>query len=400
MISTLWAGIGGVAAASEGGIVSGTVVDQHSAWSADGRRIVTTSTIDGPDGRSELRQLGGSADGIGMVVIHAPAIPALGATVTARLAAGDVPWIEALYSGVPTAGASIAELPPMQFTQTTTTLSGVPLRWDSGCVFIRYSAEGTSHIPGNQEFDAINAAVAEWTSKTRSCGYLEVVVEEPEQRNVGFDRVNVIKFRDTAWPPPGVDTGSYAPEAGGLTTLFFIDEKCDAGDSPPCYSNPRNGEILDADIELNGVNFALSLNGQSLGTASCLSDVGNTITHELGHLFGLDHTCWVGIGPRPVDDTGQPIPSCDAPNLSSEVENATMYNFQDCGETKKTSLETDDISGFCAIYPLSDDPGTCERVGSDGGCCTVAGSKTPPNRSHLLLLVGFAVVLLRQRRRR
>ncbi len=394
----LWAGVAGNAEASGASAVSGTVVDQQSAWSADGQRIVTTSTIDGPGGRVAVRQLGGSVDGIGMVVIHTPAIPALGATVTA-VTAGDESWVQALYRGVPTPGGSIAELPPMEFTRTTTSLSGVPLHWASGCVFITYSAEGTSHIPGTQEFDAIDTAIAEWTSRTRSCGYLEVVVEAPEQRNIGFDRVNIIKFRDTNWPPPGVDPGSYTPEAGGLTTLFFVDEKCDGGDSPPCYSNPRNGEILDADIELNGVNFALSLNGQTLGSASCLSDVGNTITHELGHLFGLDHTCWIGIGPRPVDDTGQPIPSCDSPNLSSEVENATMYNFQDCGETKKISLETDDIAGFCAIYPLADDPGVCERVGDSGGCCTIAGAKTPPNRSHLLLMAIFAAMVLAQRRR-
>ena len=39
-----------------------------------------------------------------------------------------------------------------------------------------------------------------------------------------------------------------------------------------------------------------------------------------------------------------------------------MYNFQDCGETKKESLSHDDIDAICAIYPTADDPGTCEHV--------------------------------------
>ena len=37
-----------------------------------------------------------------------------------------------------------------------------------------------------------------------------------------------------------------------------------------------------------------------------------------------------------------------------------MYNFQDCGETKKETLSHDDIDAICAIYPKADDPGTCE----------------------------------------
>ena len=36
-----------------------------------------------------------------------------------------------------------------------------------------------------------------------------------------------------------------------------------------------------------------------------------------------------------------------------------MFNFQDCGETKKETLEPDDIDAICTIYPTAKDPGTC-----------------------------------------
>ena len=39
----------------------------------------------------------------------------------------------------------------------------------------------------------------------------------------------------------------------------------------------------------------------------------------------------------------------------------TMYNFQDCGETKKESLEPDDINAICTIYPTANDPGPARR---------------------------------------
>ncbi|MBT8495061.1 MAG: hypothetical protein KJO07_18590 [Deltaproteobacteria bacterium] len=354
------------------------MVARSAEWSADGR-IVTTSTIGTARGPVQVRQLGGTVDGIGMVVFHAPPVPRLGDQVTAHLAKTGT-WVTELYRGQLRPGQSIAELPRMEFTRTTTQDSQVPLRWTSGCVFVRFSAEGTSHIPGQDEFGIMASAVDSWLNATSSCSYFDVLLEEPEDSEVGNDQINLIKFRDTEWGRPAVGNAPaavYPPQAAGLTTLFFRDRPCPDDDPPPCpESNPGDGAIIDADIELNGVDFAISTGGNSSGNASCLSDLGNTLTHELGHLFGLDHTCFDGLPGqiRPVDGDGEPVPSCDEPNLSDEILEATMYNFQDCGETLKTTLEADDVAGFCAAYPLAADPNECKRVSADGGCCAVGGA--------------------------
>jgi len=83
-----------------------------------------------------------------------------------------------------------------------------------------------------------------------------------------------------------------------------------------------------------------------------------------------------------VDDEGNQVPSCTPEiSLSAEIKDATMYNFQVCGETKKSSPEQDDIDGICTLYPIADDPGTCARVdvGGTGGCCSVApGRRAAP----------------------
>jgi hypothetical protein len=79
-----------------------------------------------------------------------------------------------------------------------------------------------------------------------------------------------------------------------------------------------------------------------------------------------------------------------------------MYNFQSCGETAKATPEPDDIAAVCAIYPLADDPGTCERVNvGDSGCCAVHGSNTnlPLGAVMLALVVAFGVGAQRRRRR-
>jgi hypothetical protein len=97
----------------------------------------------------------------------------------------------------------------------------------------------------------------------------------------------------------------------------------------------RDGAIVDADIEINGVNFSISVNGVTLGVTGCDAELANTLTHELGHLHGLEHTCLATGDPQRVDGNGSAVPSCSDQNLPPAITEATMYPFQDCGETKK-----------------------------------------------------------------
>ncbi len=70
-----------------------------------------------------------------------------------------------------------------------------------------------------------------------------------------------------------------------------------------------------------------------------------------------------------------------------------MFNFQECGEKKKETLEADDIAGVCGIYPTANDPGTCEPVGDDGGCCNTGTGPVGP-----LALFGLVLAFWRRRR--
>ena len=82
-----------------------------------------------------------------------------------------------------------------------------------------------------------------------------------------------------------------------------------------------------------------------------------------------------------------------------------MYNFQTCGETKKTTPEQDDIDAICALYALSEDPDQCKAVAltTDGGCCLASvGSRglgpRPGAGSGILAMLALLLLALSRRR--
>jgi hypothetical protein len=366
--------------------IDGDVVAVYSHWTSDGSRIVTEATVRTADGQDVIvSQLGGTVDGIGMITMPGPAPLVLGMKV-AVAAHRDVDLSQQEH--ILLDSVKVYDYPP-SYVRTGPTRAGHSLYWESGCVFVTVDAAGTTAIPGDGEFSIIDASIETWNSDTASCSYLNVMNEGRKAMEVGNDKVNLIKFRDTTWGRPAIGDDParpYADAAAGITTAVYVDDA----------KSDRDGAIIDADIEINGVNFAISANQQSQGTG-CKAELQNTLTHELGHLHGLEHPCLAQGDPPRVDNLGNPVPSCFAPQLPAKITNATMYNFQDCGETKKEILSPDDIQAICEIYPTSKDPGTCDHVTThSGGCCSASGQDRP---AASFLLAGSTVLILMRRRK-
>jgi MYXO-CTERM domain-containing protein len=260
-------------------------------------------------------------------------------------------------------------------------------------VFVTVDDAGTNEIAGDTEFAVIDQSIQTWNDDTASCSYMVVKDAGRKAIEVGKDHVNVIKFRDSSWCRPAVGTDAarcYAHDSAGITTATYIDDA----------TSSRDGAIVDADIEINGVDFSIAVNHQTLGTAPCQSELQNTLTHELGHLHGLEHTCTVPGDPSRIDGSGNPVPSCATSMNNPAITEPTMYNFQDCGETKKETLETDDINSMCVIYPPANDPKTCEPVTLGGCCSTGRDGPNPWVPLGLSGLVGALVLLRRPKSRR
>ncbi|HEX4421957.1 MAG TPA: hypothetical protein VH165_28790 [Kofleriaceae bacterium] len=370
--------------------IQGDVVAAHSYWTDDGSRIVTESTVRTPDGDVVVSQLGGSVDGIGMRSMPSPAILELGMTV-AVAAHHDVDLEQTDH--VVLDSVKVMAYPPA-YVRTGPTKAGHYLYWESGCIFVTIDAAGTTAIPGDAEFPVIDASIATWNTDTHtpSCSFMQVMSQGRKSLEVGNDHVNLIKFRD----PPGVwgrpasgndPARMYSPAAAGITTAVYIDDSTSA----------RDGAILDADIEINGVDFDISVDPAPADGRNAV--LQNTLTHELGHLHGLEHPCLAPGDPPRKDNLGNAVPDCSS-NLPPSITEATMYNYQDPGETKKETLSDDDIQAMCEIYPVASDPGTCAPVpasSASGGCCSASGPFDRPDVGLLLSGMTFAIVMRRRR---
>ena len=366
--------------------VTGNVVDTRSHWTADGSRIVTEATVQTDAGDTiVVSQLGGTVDGLTMRTMPGPEILTLGERVTVD-AHPDLDLAQRTHVVVDDLKV-LAE--PEGFVRTGPTKAGHYLYWESGCIFVTYDSAGTKEIAGDGEFAIIDASIATWNSDTASCSYIKVMKQDQKPMEVGRDNTNVIKFRDDMWCRPAIGDDPmrcYASAAAGITTATYVDDG----------ASSRDGAIVDADIEINGVNFAIGSGGMSLGTASCLAELQNTMTHELGHLHGLEHTCLAPGDPPRIDDKGAPVPTCTS-TTDPKILDATMYNFQTCGETKKETLEVDDVNGVCTIYPKASDPGSCEPVSGTGPGC---GCTTDSHPEGVLAIAGVLGLVLRKTRRR
>ncbi len=359
--------------------VTGEVTAVSSRWTEDGTRIITEATVETDGGAVVVSQFGGTVDGLTMRSFPGPDPLVLGMRVTVQ--ARQAFDLSARSHNVVDAVKVIA-MPP-GYVRTGPTKAGEYLRWESGCVFLTVDAGGTKDVAGDIEFAAVDRSIAAWNIAAGSCSYLELVTEARRAIETGRDNVNIIKFRDVSWCRPATpdDPARCHPDsAAGITTATYVDDA----------ASDRDGAIVDADIELNAVNFAIAVDGQTNDGGGCVAEVQNTLTHEIGHLLGLEHTCLASGDPARIDHRGESVPSCAGTN-DPAILASTMYNFQECGEADKSSLAPDDVAAICGIYPIASDPGTCEAVGEGGGCCQ-AGS-APGGALALWVLV--AVVLFR-----
>lgn len=202
-------------------------------------------------------------------------------------------------------------------------IDGKIVRWDlnadgqpnvvNGKITWYMDPSGTIDVPtGRDEWYAVKASFDTWEDvETSSVAFLEDKSRTTFEQSTQ-DRINLIQWRSNYLPP-------------GTLALTFP------------YST--SGVMTDVDIILNDdVDWDTSETGQDF-----VADVQAVLTHEIGHMIGLDHS--------PLGGT-------------------TMYPELPMGSIRSRSLESDDIIGITAIYPEKPD---ADYLGNIRGRVSVKG---------------------------
>lgn len=291
--------------------------------------------------------------------------------------------------------------PPAEAYVREVTQEGTPIFWKNPCVDLHvYLGAPPPVLDADGYLEAALASAAAWSyPRVRGTDLrFNVVAESNATADVGYDQQSVVVFRTGSWcrePAPVDDSGNPLPECYPSTALAVTS----------LFKNRHTGEILDADIEFNGVDFSWGdwVGRPGLATPTT-ADFQNALTHELGHVAGLDHNCFAPSDgqPRLPDHTGALEIDCYGnPSLPAAVADATMYPSVVLSDVVRRTLSDDDILGISDVYPHAHE--SCPAV-AQGGCAVTAraqGTRTSAwlTGGGMVLAVSLAGWLARRRRR-
>jgi hypothetical protein len=269
--------------------------------------------------------------------------------------------------------------PAQAYVRTTTISTGAPTYWNRTVLDITaYIADPPAALTQDDFLRALNAAAAAWSRGELPCTSMEIRISSLALPSapVALDGTNRLTFRREEWckEPREENEACYDPFTLAVTTVF---------------ARSTDGEILDADVELNGM-FTWGDVVRAPRPGENVQDLQNCLTHELGHFIGLEHTCALpGDRAGQVDNEGRARRSCEG--TSQEIQATTMFPAVIPGDIERRTLAPDDSQAVCEIYPALEPV----LLGESSGCALSGRSSRPVGAA--LVLLAFTVARLRRR---
>jgi len=281
------------------------------------------------------------------------------------------------------------------FVRTRTDTTEMPFFRSSPQVTLEVSTPSDAlSVTPSDVYSAARAAASAWSYPALSCTSLALTVAPgfADSQAVGYDGHNRIIMR----------TGVWARDPNDLSTLHDASQV--AVTTVTSLNHPGaldDGQILDADIEVNEVDYqwAIIPDGPiSVHDYGNAYDLASALTHEMGHFIGLAHTCVMDGDPVRYDEHGAVVPDCAmlGGDDAAAILAATMYPTMNPVDVSLRSLTDDDVNGACSLYPL---------MPTVTGGCDVSSSPPPATGSSrasavLPVACGGLALLLASRRRR
>jgi hypothetical protein len=216
---------------------------------------------------------------------------------------------------------------------------------------------GNLSVPANDLLEATMRATEAWNAPGNDSSVaFSVASSTAAASDPAFDHENTISVRTSDWAEP-----KYGPNVLAVTTVWT-----------------EGGAIVDSDTEINGFAppepWALLPDDPAIAMMESNVDLQAALTHELGHVLGLAHPCYLGAPPDPpqVDNLGNPVISC-ASTLPASVLNATMYPSASPGQIGERLLSDDELLALHDLYPAGHAPVVEGANGPQAGCCAIGG---------------------------
>ncbi|MDF1565050.1 MAG: hypothetical protein P1V51_18570 [Deltaproteobacteria bacterium] len=188
---------------------------------------------------------------------------------------------------------------------------GEPLRWASFPVPYRL---GPTERRCEERLRLLRRGFEAWMAPPDSPVALRYEGPIDEAFVSGDGESSAVVLEAVGWPP---ELGDARTTAGATLHL----------------SAAGTSQLLEADLGLNAVEF----NWADETPAADALDLWSVVTHEVGHLLGLEHAC----------DGPGPIRCADAP---ASIREAALFPAASPGDTSRRRPAADDLAGLRALY--------------------------------------------------
>lgn len=276
-------------------------------------------------------------------------------------------------------GLIVLALLQLGFVRQSTS-DGAPLEWRNRCPLLEIGTLDPRGPSAEELLAVVARSIDAW--RADGCDELPIGISDSGGRSAetAFDGQNLLVTRGEDYCDDGLHDDTeicLSPSALAITTLYFVDRPGD----------PRHGEIIEADMEINLAHPFAD------GTGPAAFDLTSVMTHEIGHVLGLAHSCITEPGARVLDPAGHEVPACGFGEVD-ELSEATMYPWASTGEVKRRTPEADERRAICLLYRSH--PATCEGSELVAGYTCSTGSGGGPIS---LVVLGLVVAVSGRRRR-